>query len=136
MSLLRRISLAAALALVAQLLFFPEPAFVPSITAVITDKALHALVFGALAVMLWVLAGSRAALGVFVVVLGIGVLDELHQAFIPDREADIRDLLADAAGAAFALCLVNFVKPGTEPDFQPRKSGSVPIQGAPSCVES
>ena len=119
MSSLRRISLLAAMALVAQLLFFPEPAFVPSITAVITDKALHAAVFGALAVLLYVLAGGRTTLAVFVAVMGIGVLDELRQAFVPGREADLADLLADAAGAAVALYLVKFV----------------PL-GAPSCAES
>ena len=136
MTMLRRISLAAALALVAQLLVLPEPAFVPSITAVITDKALHALVFGALAAMLWVLAGGRAALGVFLVVLGIGVLDELHQAFIPGREADIRDLLADAAGAALALYLVQ-LKTGVSFLFpHGGKKKPTPYQGAPSCVES
>ena len=119
MSLLQRISLLAALALVAQLLLFPEPAFVPSITAVITDKALHALVFGALAAMLWVLAGGRATLTVFGLVIGIGIVDELHQAFVPGREADLKDLFADAVGAAVALYLVKFV----------------PL-GAPSCAES
>jgi VanZ family protein len=119
MTLLQRISLLAALALLAQLLLLPEPAFVPSITAVITDKALHALVFGALAAMLWVLAGGRGALAVFGLVCGVGILDELHQAFVPGREADLADLLADAAGAAAALYLVKFV----------------PL-GAPTCAES
>ena len=116
---LRAIALLLSLALVAQLLALPEPAIVPSITAVITDKALHALVFGALAVLLYVLAGARTTLAVFAAVVGVGVVDELHQAFTPGREADLADLLADAAGAAVALYLVKFV----------------PL-GAPSCAES
>ena len=114
MSLLQRISLLAALALVTQLLLLPEPSFVPSITAVITDKVLHAAVFGALAAMLWVLAGGRAALAVFGLAVGIGVLDEMHQLFVPGREADLKDLLADAAGAAVALYLVKFVPLGAQ----------------------
>ena len=116
---LRLAALAFALALVVQLLLLPEPAFVPSVTAVITDKVLHALVFGLLAVLLHVLAGTRTTFAVFAAVVGIGVLDELHQAFIPGREADLADLLADAAGAAVALYLVKFV----------------PL-GAPTCAES
>lgn len=32
-----------------------------------------------------------------------GVFDEWHQSFVPGREQDIRDVLADAAGAAVAL---------------------------------
>ena len=119
MSATRCIALLVSLALVAQLLLLPEPAFVPSVTAVITDKVLHAVVFGALAALLWVLAGGRATLAVFAAVVGIGVLDELHQFFVPGREADLADLLADAAGAAAALYLVKFV----------------PL-GAPTCAES
>jgi VanZ family protein len=118
-ALLRATAFVFALALVVQLLVLPEPAFVPSITALITDKVLHALVFGLLAVLLYVLAGPRTTLAVFAAVVGIGVLDELHQAFVPGREADLADLLADAAGAAIALHLVKFV----------------PL-GAPTCAES
>ena len=112
MAIPRRIALLAALALVVQLLVLPEPSFVPSLTAVVTDKALHAVVFGALAGMLWVLAGGRAPWVVFALVLGVGVADELHQAFVPGRNADLADLLADAAGAAFALYLMKFVPTG------------------------
>jgi VanZ family protein len=120
----RALALLASAALVAQLLLLPEPAFVPSITAVITDKALHALVFGALAAMLWMLSGGRAPWAVFAAVLGIGVLDELHQFFIPGREADPADLLADAAGAALALYLMKtgvsfFFPPGGKKKLTP-----------------
>ena len=76
---------------------------------------------GGLAVLLWVLAGSRAAFAVFGVVLGIGVLDELRQSFVPGREADLADLLADAAGAAAALYLMQLF---------------TPFQGAKPCAES
>ena len=119
MSLARPLALFFALALVIQLLVLPEPAFVPSITAVITDKALHAVVFGALAMLLWVLAGGRAPLAIFAIVLGVGALDEVHQVFVPGREADLADFLADAAGAAAALYLVKYL----------------PL-GAPTCAES
>ena len=119
MSYVRPIALLASLALVVQLLLLPEPAFVPSITALITDKALHAVVFGALASMLWVLAGGRAPLAIFCLVVGVGVLDEVHQFFVPGRNADPADLLADALGAALALYLVKYV----------------PL-GAPTCAES
>ena len=102
-----------------QLLVLPEPAFASQVTAVVTDKAVHMAAFGLLAALLWVLAGGRFALAIFAAVVGVGMLDEVHQAFLPGREPDFADLMADAAGAAMALYLVQFLPPG-----------------APSCVES
>jgi VanZ family protein len=32
-----------------------------------------------------------------------GVSDEIHQAFVPLRTPDVRDVIADATGAALAL---------------------------------
>src|ERR1700750_308480 len=40
----------------------------------------------------------RASLSGFALAVGWGFLDELHQAFVPSRNADSIDLAADAAG--------------------------------------
>jgi VanZ family protein len=39
----------------------------------------------------------------FVLCVAYAGLDEVHQMFVPDRFADYRDVLADAAGAAMGL---------------------------------
>lgn len=46
-----------------------------------------------IAAALWILACCAAA----------GVLDELHQSFVPGRDPSIRDAIVDTAGAALAL---------------------------------
>ena len=75
-----------------------------------TDKNLHALMYGGLgALVSRALAGGwnrrltmRMAL-VATVVSGLyGVSDEIHQHFVPPREADVLDVVADTVGAAAA----------------------------------
>lgn len=73
------------------------PVFFPGI-----DKLHHAVAYGVLTLLLlfgagmprdaktWWLVGAAVA---------YGATDELHQAFVPGREPDILDLLADALGA-------------------------------------
>ena len=45
----------------------------------------------------------RVWLGVFLLAATLGALDELHQAFVPGRVADIRDLGWDILGAGLTL---------------------------------
>lgn len=61
------------------------------------DKFVHAGVYGLLG---WLLARAtgKAAWGWALAVL-YGVSDEFHQHFVPGRQADVLDLLADAVGA-------------------------------------
>ena len=74
------------------------------------DKLAHLVVFGGLG---WLtlrathggvrpLTPAPAAAAFFLVVLW-GVLDEIHQHFVPGRDASARDVAADALGAALAL---------------------------------
>ena len=83
------------------------------------DKAAHLVVFGLLG---WLtlrathgearpLAPGPAAAAFFLVVLW-GVLDEIHQHFVPGRDASVRDVVADALGVALAL-LVWAARQGT-----------------------
>lgn len=76
----------------------------------VSDKLAHLVVFGALCFLTLRAAhgGSRplapgpAALAFFLVLLW-GVLDEVHQFFVPGRDASARDVAADALGAALAV---------------------------------
>ena len=74
------------------------------------DKLAHLVVFGALGFLTLrathggsrPLAPGPAAAAVFLVLLW-GVLDEVHQFFVPGRDASVRDVVADALGAALAV---------------------------------
>ena len=74
------------------------------------DKLAHISVYGVLTLLLWIATGGRMPLGVVAAVLMVGVLDELHQAAIPGRTADLADLFADAGGVSVALLLIHVRK--------------------------
>ena len=88
-------------------LSYPEE-HLPSFLEEIGDKALHAMEYGLLGILsyrafqnganAWC-ARHALFLAVALAVL-YGFTDELHQWFVPRRDADPMDLLADAAGAA------------------------------------
>ncbi len=74
-----------------------------------SDKLVHAVVYGLLAWLLWVglvrggnMESRRAAWAAGVLAVAYGAVDEIHQGFVPLREPDVLDLLADGMGAA--LC--------------------------------
>jgi VanZ family protein len=71
------------------------------------DKGIHFLEFGGLCLTIcfavyrtWPGRGLRGALAAVLITTALGLLDELHQAFVPERSPDARDLLADALGAS------------------------------------
>lgn len=75
------------------------------------DWTQHGLAYAGLAlVVLRAVSGGRWS-GVtlptvaiaWLVATGYGISDEWHQSFVPGRMADIRDVIADGAGAALAL---------------------------------
>jgi len=80
------------------------------------DKFLHALAYGVLAATtIFALQPEqrrvksfRPALTVLLFCLVYGITDELHQAFVPGREPDILDLLADTMGAAIVVFFWRF----------------------------
>ncbi|MBN1441790.1 MAG: VanZ family protein [Planctomycetes bacterium] len=75
------------------------------------DKALHAAAFGVWAALfLGALASSRTrwsyrrlAVWTLAAAALFGASDEIHQAFVPGRSADVLDWAADVAGAAALL---------------------------------
>lgn len=74
-----------------------------------SDSAAHVALFGALCAALrwaWLRRGwALAVLGPAALTVCYGVLDEAHQAFVPGRSPDWRDVAADGLGALVALGL-------------------------------
>lgn len=82
----------------------PNP--LPALASRMSDKVLHAVEYGGLGLLLALAlrasglrAGRAAALALLLASL-YGASDEIHQAFVPHRDSDVRDWLADTAGAA------------------------------------
>ena len=77
----------------------------------VPDVFLHAIEYGILALLLLrQLYGSgrivrlgRALTLSFLISVGYGISDEWHQSFVPQRQTDFRDGLADSVGAALFL---------------------------------
>ena len=70
------------------------------------DKAWHFLAYGALTLLLWIATDGRRPVLVVAAVMLLGGVDELRQAWLPNRSADPLDFLADLAAAfATAACL-------------------------------
>lgn len=78
------------------------------------DKLLHALVFGILGTL--ILGAMRPgthghsqaqALTALAIAATYGVLDEIHQHFVPGRMPDVLDVLADITGAALGIWLLH-----------------------------
>jgi VanZ family protein len=78
------------------------------------DKVIHAAVFGGLSVTVWMALRSSAP-GVSPIRLSVlalfsatlyGVSDEFHQSFVPGREMDALDVMADGIGACVAQGMV------------------------------
>jgi VanZ family protein len=69
------------------------------------DKLLHAAVYGSMAGLLRLAGVVRRVPLLWLILVGVGVLDELQQMTIVGREASAADLLADMAGISVALWL-------------------------------
>jgi VanZ family protein len=84
-----------------------QPQMVP---ATVGDKTLHAAAYAVLALLtLRALAGGTwngvtpaAAVVAAALASAYGVADEVHQLFVPGRQFDPRDMLADSVGAGAA----------------------------------
>ncbi len=90
----------------------------PALPSVLSfDKLQHALAYFVLASLMWlgfarganVRSASRTAVFSWGGTVCFGALDEMHQRFVPGRQADVLDLLADAVGAGFACFCIRYV---------------------------
>ena len=70
------------------------------------DKIAHSLYFGTLSLLFWLGTGGRWPVLLFVIVSAIGGLDELHQATLPGRVADIYDFMFDTAAAGLIIAVL------------------------------
>lgn len=83
----------------------------PGISYAIAAIAGHFALYAVLAILLLVgLTGAREARGAHLVAalaiaIGYALSDELHQSFVPGRDASLFDILVDALGVLFALTL-------------------------------
>jgi VanZ family protein len=99
----RQLSLASMVVLVAMIFIGGEQPGAGALFAPPWDKVVHVLVYGSIAVLAGLAFPRLSRVGVLLVVAAIGGCDELHQAFLPGREAGLPDLLADIIGAVAFL---------------------------------
>jgi VanZ family protein len=77
------------------------------------DTVAHLALYAVLGALLWRATrrtghrpfAARPALWALAIGWGYGVLDELHQAFVPTRTPDVIDMLIDGIGAAAGIAL-------------------------------
>ena len=102
-----------AMGLMAAIYFVSDRSDAPRLMGGIPDVLAHAAAYTVLgAATLRGLAGARraaatarAALFAAVLAAAYGMADEFHQSFVPGRTAELRDVLADALGAAAGAAL-------------------------------
>lgn len=70
------------------------------------DKVLHAGIYGSIAVLIKFSGMVKRSVTVWFLVIGIGVLDELHQAMIIGRQSSVADLMADAVGVSLGIYIM------------------------------
>lgn len=79
------------------------------------DKPAHFIEYALLGYFLVRGLGGRRALFLgFLLAVGYGLLDEVHQSFVPGRDPSALDLLADAAGAMAGSLLGHLASGGGE----------------------
>lgn len=67
------------------------------------DKVVHLLVYGTIALLAALVFPAKSLPAILLIVLAIGTADEIHQMFLPGRQAGFDDWLADLAGGLAVL---------------------------------
>lgn len=70
------------------------------------DKVLHASVYGVIALLLKFSGVIKRSMTLWFLVIGIGLLDELHQATVVGRQSSVADLMADAVGVTLGILII------------------------------
>lgn len=86
----------------------------PSFFSGLSDKLVHGIEYGILGILLFRAFQQRhptiGSVGLAIVcALAFGISDELHQWFVPHRQADTWDVLADTLGATFFVSAWVFI---------------------------
>ena len=81
----------------------PQPPVPDGLQFEVSDKIMHALAYGCLAglaaIIVRDLDARRLLIAAALLSTGYGIVDEIHQSFVPGRQAGIDDVIADAVGA-------------------------------------
>ncbi|MCK5945005.1 MAG: VanZ family protein [Planctomycetes bacterium] len=80
-------------------------------------NSMHVVAYGCLAASIWLWWSRRPAhepqprrsWGAFALASAYGVVDEVHQSFVPGRDCSLFDVVSDAAGAALAVVLLRAI---------------------------
>lgn len=86
----------------------------PSVLRSLLHNGMHVVAFGALAAATWLaslprsphLGARSAAARAVLLAVAYGVVDEVHQGYVPGRTSSPADVLSDACGALLAVCLL------------------------------
>ncbi len=70
------------------------------------DKVAHLLVFGSIGIFVALSIPTFPTVTILPIVAAIGAMDEFHQTFLPGRQADFGDWLADLVGGMLALLIM------------------------------
>lgn len=101
---------------------------VPAAPAAITDAHLHMLLYAGLSIVTlravsrgrWRGVTRAACITAVAIAVAYGIFDEFHQAFVPNRTFEIRDIFSDAAGASVAIVALwtwGIIRARTPPDI-------------------
>jgi len=77
-------------------------------------NSMHVIAYGCIGAAVWLAWSRRPAgerqrfrsFGSWLLTTAYGVVDELHQSFVPGRDCSLSDLVSDASGAALAVVLL------------------------------
>jgi VanZ family protein len=72
------------------------------------DKAVHFLTFGSMLALASIAFPKTRLLHLLVMVVSIGIADEVHQIYLPGRVAGLDDLLSDFAGGLVTMLAIGW----------------------------
>jgi VanZ family protein len=75
------------------------------------DKVVHIIFYGGMLIIARLAFPDTALWKLFLGVLLIGVLDEVHQMYVPGRKPGLDDLAADFIGIVVASCILRWLAP-------------------------
>ena len=99
----------------------------PYVTQHVWDKLLHLTEYAGLAVLFARavagegLTAASAVVAAIVLTSAYGASDELHQAFVPHRDSDVRDWVADTLGSVVGASAFVALSTASRPPRPPRR---------------